>query len=329
MSDENDRNKVPSGAEGHDPPHHEVAVSVGRTAGVPPRPAPADEGDVVPTPKLVPNKRPAARPPDPMADPSPAAPVRGTPVASATPTISVADGGVPPAAPPAEPVETAEPPLPSMDDGPPATAYLEAVQRLETSFRDSMAGLEHAIAVRRKEDRFREDQVAELHRELQQYRGQIIERTARPLVTGMIQVHDDIGKVLSALATDDPAKLTPARLIGLIEHFQTSIEIVLVQNGIESYSEPSTEFNPRRQKALATVPAPDEASVGKVARSMRPGFERNDEILQKERVELYVAPVAAIPPAEPAPAAETTRNEEPESPAEQPESATGLESDDG
>ena len=73
MSDENDRNKVPSGAEGHDPPHHEVAVSVGRTAGVPPRPAPADEGDVVPTPKLVPNKRPAARPPDPMADPSPAA----------------------------------------------------------------------------------------------------------------------------------------------------------------------------------------------------------------------------------------------------------------
>lgn len=169
----------------------------------------------------------------------------------------------------------------------PDLVMLEAFGRIAERMRDDFDALAEAFERRAAQDTFREQQVRTLHQELQQYRRDLVEQTARPLINGMIQIHDDAGTVLRALAEEPPEELTTDRLLGLLESFHKGIEIVLAQNGIDAYSEPGDEFDPRRQKIIDTVPTTDEQQCGHVADHVRSGFERGDRILLKERVAIY------------------------------------------
>ena len=104
----------------------------------------------------------------------------------------------------------------------------------------------------------------------------------------MIRLHDDIGRVVEAMAKEDPAKLTPARMMNIVGGFQEDIEIVLEQNGVEAYRAAGDPFDPRRQQVLVSEPTEEDNRVNRVARSVRPGFERGDRILRKEKVAVFV-----------------------------------------
>jgi len=130
-------------------------------------------------------------------------------------------------------------------------------------------------------------QIDRLHEELQQHRGDVVARAARPLVHGMIRLHDDIGKLLSALRAKSADELSPERFFSLLEGLQEDVEIVLGQNGVTSYREPAGPFDPRRQRVLKKVGSSEEALAGTVAESIRPGFEQGADILEKERVTTY------------------------------------------
>lgn len=130
-------------------------------------------------------------------------------------------------------------------------------------------------------------QIDRLHEELQEYRRDLVMRTTRPLVNGVIQLHDDMSKLLAALREKPLTEITPQKFLSLLEGLQEDVEIVLSQNGITSYREPMKHFDPRRQKVLRTVQTSDESLAGTVAESMRPGFEQGIEILAKERVALH------------------------------------------
>jgi molecular chaperone GrpE len=144
-------------------------------------------------------------------------------------------------------------------------------------------------------DRVKEDQISRLHDELQAYKADLVAKTARPLTSGIIRFHDDVGRIVEALRKRDVAELTPDRFFKVIQGFQQDIEIVLSDNGVEAYSEPGDTFDPHRQKALATVPSTDAALTGHIAARLRPGFEQSGTVLQKERVAVYVLADAGAP----------------------------------
>ena len=136
-------------------------------------------------------------------------------------------------------------------------------------------------------DATKQIQIDRLHEELQQYRKDLITRTVRPLVNGVIRHHDNIGKLISALRSKPEDELTPERFFSEMASLQEDVEIVLSQNGVAAYREPAGLFDPRRQRVLKKVSTYEESLANTVAESLRPGFEQGAEILEKERVATY------------------------------------------
>jgi molecular chaperone GrpE (heat shock protein) len=155
---------------------------------------------------------------------------------------------------------------------------------IATGFEQVLKSFEQKLAF----DQFKEDQISRLHNELQEYKGGLIAKTARPLINGIIRFHDDVGRIVEALQKCNIAELTPDRFFKVIQGFLQDIEIVLRDNGVEAYSEAGDTFDPHRQKALTTIPSTDSAIAGRIAARLRPGFEQGGIVLQKERVAVYV-----------------------------------------
>jgi molecular chaperone GrpE (heat shock protein) len=141
---------------------------------------------------------------------------------------------------------------------------------------------------REARDRFREKQIDRLHDELQGYKADLISKATRPALQSLIRLHDDVAKVSEALQREEPAKLTPERFMKILDGFKDDVLIALEQNGVAAFQDPDDKFNPLRQKALKTVPGEPE-SLGRIAQRNRPGFERGDAVLEKERVTVYAA----------------------------------------
>ena len=181
--------------------------------------------------------------------------------------------------------------------------------RLEELFTRGVAEILKAFQDKLAFDQFKEVQITRLHDELQGYKADLLARACRPLVSGIIRLHDDIGKISDALRKRDPSELSPEKFFRVIDGFQQDIELILDQNGIEVYRVAGEQFDPRRQKALVTTPTTEAGAIGLIAERLRPGFEQGSFIFQKERVAVYAtaalinapagneknAPVAAAP----------------------------------
>jgi molecular chaperone GrpE (heat shock protein) len=163
----------------------------------------------------------------------------------------------------------------------------EPYNRVETAITAGVDRVLDAFERKLAYDASKQLQVDRLHAELQQHRADFANRVARPLVHAMIRLHDDIGKLLSALRGKHAEELSPERFFALMEGLQDDVEIVLGQNGVTAYREPDKIFDPRRQRALTRIATQDKGLAGKVAETIRPGFEQGSEILEKERIAIY------------------------------------------
>ncbi len=156
-------------------------------------------------------------------------------------------------------------------------------------------------------DAHKDQLVDRLHAELQESKRNLLTQATRPLVLGLIQLHDSFGKTLDALRSEAQPP-SPERLFQALEGAQTDVELLLEQQGVQPFREPDAAFVPRRQTALRTVDGPPD-SANLVANRVRPGFECGTEVIRKERVVVYRAssaataaagPSAARPAAQPA-----------------------------
>jgi molecular chaperone GrpE (heat shock protein) len=148
-------------------------------------------------------------------------------------------------------------------------------------------------------DRFKEDQVAQLHSELQQHREGMLERATRPLLNAVIRVHDNLGKVVASLRTRPPEELTPERTFRVLDGFREDLELLLSQHGVEPFDPLDDRFDPRLHTALRTVQADDAALAGRIAERLRPGFSHGEALLQKARVAVFTAQSPQKAPGQP------------------------------
>jgi molecular chaperone GrpE (heat shock protein) len=191
-------------------------------------------------------------------------------------------------------------------DGVPATRHAPVGQRAGAAaeVHEQLARLEQLVEAHADRllqtfqeklayDASKQIQIDRLHEELQQYRMGLVARNMRPLVLGIIRLHDDMGRLLNAMREKPAEELTPKKFFSLLEGLQEDVEILLGQNGIAVYRDPPGPFNPRRQKVLTKVRTEKELLSGMVAQSLRPGFEQGEEIVEKERVAVH----EFVPPA--------------------------------
>jgi molecular chaperone GrpE (heat shock protein) len=158
-----------------------------------------------------------------------------------------------------------------------------------------LARLTELFEDRLANDRFKEGQITRLHEELQGHRRGLLSRALRPLLIGLIRLHDELGRSRDHLASGPSAELSGDRIDGVLEGFQEDVELLLDQNGVTRSNSLNDRFDPRLQTILRTVPTDDPDRVGRIVRRLRAGFELDGAPLRKEGVEVLVAAEDAPP----------------------------------
>lgn len=168
--------------------------------------------------------------------------------------------------------------------GPDVLAVLQA--RLDERLAELSASFEAKI----KYDAVKEKIIDELHREVQSHREDLLGKALRPLFMDLIAMHDDMGSILRHAATangGDPA------LINMVENlrsFQSTVEDILMRNGVEVYSEAGDDFVTGRQRATKMISTAEPAQHMKVAERGRKGFAYGGRVLRPEMVTVYRCP---------------------------------------
>jgi molecular chaperone GrpE len=162
----------------------------------------------------------------------------------------------------------------------------ELIRTLGASLERRLDQIQTLIEREARAEATREKVVDRLHAELQEYKQDLLLNTLRPVFVDLIQLHDDIGKV--AVAPSD-AEVAPevGRLLGLMRGFQQGIEDILYRQGVEPFHADGDSFDPRRQRAVSTVPTDDPSLNKQVAARLRKGFRAGEKVIRPEIVSVY------------------------------------------
>ena len=191
-------------------------------------------------------------------------------------------------APPMEPEARPEPVFEAEQAGDPNPLpfILEAVAALDHSFQRRFDALQSTFEREVRAEATREKVVDRLHAELQEYKNDLLLNVLRPVFVDLIQLHDDIGKIVGGGAEADAS-----RLLDLMKGFQQGIEDILYRQGVEPFQNVEDDaFDPRRQRAYATVPNDDPGQAKRVATRLRKGFQIGDKVIRPEIVSVYATP---------------------------------------
>ncbi len=149
------------------------------------------------------------------------------------------------------------------------TPTLEAVADLRASLEKRLDSLQRLFDREIRAEATREKVVDRLHAELQEYKQDLLLNTLRPMFIDLIQLHDDIGKMIDAQVEPDGEV---ARLLDVMRGFQQGIEDILYRQGVEPFHVEDRAFDPRRQRAVSTVPTEELDAAKTVAVRHRKGF---------------------------------------------------------
>ena len=157
----------------------------------------------------------------------------------------------------------------------------EVVDRLGERVEQRLAGLQARFDREVRAEAGRERIVDRLHAELQEYKQDLVLKVQRPIFVDLIQLHDDVGKMAQALEPDAQG------FRGALESIQTALEDVLYRQGVEPFRAEGDAFDPRRQRAVTTVPTSDPGLAKTIAARIRPGFQAGDKVIRPELVSVH------------------------------------------
>jgi molecular chaperone GrpE len=165
-----------------------------------------------------------------------------------------------------------------VDEGTPRSAIAALDRRLD--------GLQSQFEREVRAEATREKVVDRLHAELQEYKQDLLLGVLRPVFVDLIQLHDDIGKMVAAQG--EPGG-DVRRLLDIMQGYQQAIEDILDRQGVEPYTLEGDTFDPRRQRAVGTVPTDDPGLAKTISARLRKGFRTlaGDRVIRPEIVSVY------------------------------------------
>ncbi len=166
--------------------------------------------------------------------------------------------------------------LQNLDRTEPEAPTLEAIATLGEGLNRKLDALPTLFDREIRAESTREKVVDRLHAELQEYKQGLLLGILRPVFVDLIQLHDDMGKMVAAQAEPEGEV---ARLLDLIRGFQQGIEDILYRQGVEPFALDDDAFDPRRQRAALYRPdrrsRPQQASRRSVTKGV-PGGRQGD-----------------------------------------------------
>jgi molecular chaperone GrpE len=177
-----------------------------------------------------------------------------------------------------------------------AAALVDAIGGLSGQLSRRIDALQTTFERELRAEATRERVVDRLHAELQEYKQDFLLKVQRPIFIDLIQLHDDIGKMVDARTKPPGVGDQTPDLRALLEPIQTAIEDILYRQGVEPFAVEGTEFDPRRQRAISTQATDDPALNKHVAARVRKGFCSGDKLIRPEIVTVFTfrpSPLAA------------------------------------
>jgi molecular chaperone GrpE len=164
---------------------------------------------------------------------------------------------------------------------------LEALRALSEQLGRRLDTLQTTFERELRAEATRERVVDRLHAELQDYKQDFLLKVQRPIFIDLIQLHDDMGKMIEARVPAGAGLERTADVRGILEPIQTAIEDILYRQGVEPFSLEGTEFDPKKQRAVSTQPTDDPALNKRVAARLRKGFWAGDKVIRPEIVAVF------------------------------------------
>ncbi len=161
---------------------------------------------------------------------------------------------------------------------------IEAIHALGDALHGKLDRLQTVFEREIRAEATREKVVDRLHAELQEYKQDLLLNVLRPVFVDLIQLHDDIGKIAGPAGSGDGEA---RRLLDLMRGFQQGIEDILYRQGVEPFVNDGDSFDPRRQRAVATLPTEDPAANKTIAARHRKGFRAGEKVIRPEVVSVY------------------------------------------
>ena len=181
-----------------------------------------------------------------------------------------------------EPEQTTLPPASTIDYIP---RIMEAINQLGGMVEQRLSTLQTLLDRGVRAEAPRERIVDRLHAELQEYKQDLLLKVQRPIFIDLIQLHDDMSKMIEAQPAKDAERASAVR--GALESIRKAILDFLYRQGVEPFQTEGDAFDPRRQRAMTTVPVDEPGQNRTIAGRIRPGFQAGDKIIRAELVSVY------------------------------------------
>jgi molecular chaperone GrpE len=188
--------------------------------------------------------------------------------AASTPSESSAEASV---------TAGAESPADKPPEAPDVGGVLEAVS-------SQLGELQLAFDERLRYDATKEESFQQLYRDLEEFRALAGAAQHKPVLMDIILLLDRVEKGLEAQPEDE-----------FIESIRDELSEIMARRGVSAMRAAEDRFDPQRQKAVGTRPAPDEAAHNTVAEVARTGYECDGQILRAAEVVVFrYAPAGGV-----------------------------------
>ncbi len=157
----------------------------------------------------------------------------------------------------------------------------ECVANVETKILESFEG-------KLKFDDFKEQQIARLHEELQEYKRGFADTLLKPFVIQLVRFLDQMPRHVESLKTKPAEEVTRERLFNELENVTEDLQMILENVGVEVFRSTETRFDPRLQQARLTVEVYEPEKHQIVAESLLSGYKLDGKLIEKERVKVFL-----------------------------------------
>lgn len=153
---------------------------------------------------------------------------------------------------------------------------------------EQMTHLENEFQSKLKYDSHKEKMIDKLHKELQEYKSDILKKYLRSIVMDIIQMIDNIRKLTHHYGMQVPSESDPEKLLKLLESIPSDLEDLFYRQGVTPFTCGGKTFDAGRQRILRTYDTSDKSKDKTVAESLRPGYEWEGKVIRPEMIAVYV-----------------------------------------
>jgi len=171
--------------------------------------------------------------------------------------------------------------LAEVEDSVDLSALLKAMQQ-------GFSQLQAAFDARLRYDGAKEEIIDRLHCEVQEYKADMALRIFKPIVSDLINLYDDMGKMQDHWKTKAVDNELATRLLRMFGEFRLDIEGILEKYGFPSFENIGLDFEPRCQRIMKKVVTNDQAKHRTLAARVRKGFMHGDQVFRPEFVNVFV-----------------------------------------